>query len=241
MIPMPRWVRTAGFVLAAALIAAPASAQIVQGFHMGVGVFYPRQFDSRDPDDVLVQDLTFADPLEFSIDNFRSGMIFGEWTADVGSHLSFGVGVSYYSDRVPSRYLGLMNDIDGSDIAQDLRLKMIPITGMVRFMPFGSPSTFQPYVGIGVAAIPWRYNESGQFIDVNGDIFTDRFTATGTAFGPVLAGGFRAPVGGDIYALTMEWKYQFATGNTGGSANNFLGDKIDLSGGTLNFGFLVRF
>jgi len=240
MIPRPRWIRTAGFALAAALIAAPASAQIVQGFHMGAGVFYPRGFDSRDVDDVLVADLTFVDPIAFDINNFTSGTIFGEWTIDMGSHLSFGAGVSYYSDHVPSFYPGFINE-NGNEIVQDLRLRMVPITGIVRFLPFGTPSTFQPYVGIGVSAINFRYSESGQFLDDNQNIFTDRFTATGTAFGPVLALGFRAPVGGDIYALTMEWKYQWATGKTGGSPASFLGDKIDLSGGNLNFGFLVRF
>jgi hypothetical protein len=233
--------RTAAFTVGVLIIAAPASAQIVQSVHAGIGVFYPRGFDSRVADDTLVANLTAAEPLQFDITRFQSAVYFGEWNIDVGSHISFGAGLGYYSDSIPSVYRNLVND-DGSEITQDLSLRMVPITGIVRFLPFGSPMTFQPYVGGGVSIIPWRYIESGQFVDTaDNSVFTDRFTSSGTAVAPLFALGARIPVGGDIYGLTVEWRYQFGTGNTGGLTNGFLGEKIDLSGGMLNFGFLVRF
>jgi hypothetical protein len=241
MTSMRHWIRTAGLGLAAMLTAVPASAQIVQSAHIGIGAFYPRGFDSRDANDTLVADLTTAEPLAFDIGQFTSVTFFGEWIVELGPHMSVGAGLAYYGDTVPSVYRNVVNS-DGTEIRQDLKLRITPITGIVRFMPFGGPKTFQPYVGVGIAIMPFRYSESGQFVDTSDNsIFTDRFTATGTAVGPVVVGGFRAPVGGDIYALTMEYRYQFGVGNTGGLPNGFLGDKIDLSGGNLNFGFLVRF
>jgi len=241
MISMRSWVRTAAFTVAVVLIGTPASAQIVQSVQVGIGAFYPRGFDSRDVDDTLVANLSAAEPLQFDISRFRSAVYFGEWNIDMGSHISFGAGIGYYTDTVPSVYRNLVNE-DGSEISQDLSLRMVPITAIVRFLPFGSPTTFQPYIGGGFSIIPWRYTEAGQFVDTaDNSVFTDRFTSSGTAVAPLFALGARIPVGGDVYGLTMEWRYQFATGNTGGLSNGFLGDKIDLSGGTLNFAFLVRF
>ena len=51
----------------------------------------------------------------------------------------------------------------------------------------------------------------------------------------ILLGGLRMPLGGDVYALTVEGRYQWGSGDTGGAANEFLGDKIDLGGGSLEF------
>ena len=58
---------------------------------------------------------------------------------------------------------------------------------------------------------------------------------------PLVLGGLRMPIGGDIYALTFEGRYQWGSADSGGAANEFLGDKIDLGGGSISFGFLVRF
>jgi hypothetical protein len=44
-----------------------------------------------------------------------------------------------------------------------------------------------------------------------------------------------------VYALNVEGRYQWASGNTGGISAGFLGDKIDLSGGSLLFTFLIRY
>ena len=90
--------------------------------------------------------------------------------------------------------------------------------------------------------VNFRYSEVGDFVDpVTQDIFNDRFTTSGAAPGAVLLGGLRVPVGGDIYGLGIEGRYQFATGDTGGSAKGFLADKIDLGGWTTNFTVHVRF
>lgn len=241
MTSMRRWTYTAGWCLAATLVAAPASAQIVQSLHIGFGGFFPRGFDSRDRADTIVADLSAPEPLDFAIGQFKSGQVFGEWCVQVGRHVELSAGVGYYSDHVPSVYRNLVNT-DGSEIQQSLGLRIVPVTGLVRFLPFGTSRTAQPYLGVGVSALRWRYSESGQFVDTSDNsVFTDRFIATGTSTAPVVLAGIRMPVGGDIYALTLEWRYQVGLGNTGGLGAGFLGDKIDLSGAHLNFGFLVRF
>jgi hypothetical protein len=246
-------VRTSPLVLAALLVAAPASAQIVHSVNFGVGGVFPRGLDSRVAGDVLLADLNQPDvvgfpgttaSLEFDIKKFRGWSFFGEWNIGFGDRLELGLGSSYYSRTVPSRYRDLEHGLRPSrpDIEQDLRLRVIPATAVVRFMPFGRPSDFQPFVGAGIGILNFRYTEFGEFVDPETlEVFPERFAADGTTVGPILLGGLRMPLGGDIYALTLEGRYQWGSGDTGGVANNFLGDKIDLGGGQLNFGFLVRF
>ncbi|HYN08526.1 MAG TPA: outer membrane beta-barrel protein [Vicinamibacterales bacterium] len=255
-------VRTTPFLLAALLFAAPASAQIVQSVNFGIGGSFPRGINSRVDGDVLVANLNqpaldqflpeeiITTSLDFDIKKFRGWNVFGEWNIGFGDRLELGVGGSYYSRTVHSRYRDLEHGLRPSapDIEQDLRLRVIPITAVVRFLPFGRPSDFQPYVGLGVGILNFRYSETGEFVDPDTlDIFDNRiaplrpFVAKGTTAGPLVLGGLRMPLGGDIYAFTLEGRYQWGSGETGGAANEFLGDKIDLGGGQLNFGFLVRF
>jgi hypothetical protein len=154
-----------------------------------------------------------------------------------------GAGIGYYKRTVHSVYRDLVN-ADGSEIRQDLRLRITPITGVVRFLPFGQQHDVQPYVGVGVGAFNFRYSEVGQFVDPSDfSVFTPNppYTVTGTAVGPIVMGGVRIPIKGDIYGFATEYRYQWASGDTGGINAGFLGPKIDLSGGSLNFAFLIRF
>ena len=240
--------RTVGLVIGAMLMAAPASAQVVQSLNVGGGWFFPRGEDSRAQGDVLVRNLTnggtiegLDDSLLFFIDDFRSGQFTGEWNIAFGPRVEVAAGVSYYSDAVPSVYRDLVNE-DRTEIAQTLRLRIVPVTAAVRFLPFGRPGNIQPYVGAGVGLFNYRYSESGEFVDpVDLSVFDQRYVATGNTPGALLLGGVRFPIGGDIYGLNVEYRYQFAVGDTGGEANGFLADKIDLSGGNLTFSFMVRF
>ena len=221
--------------------ATQASAQIVQSLQIGVGVFFPRGFSGRVAGDTLVADLTDTYPLAFSIGDFTGATINGEWNLSFGHHVEIGAGLGYYQRTVHSTYATLVN-ADGSEITQSLRLRITPITGVIRFMPFGKQGQFQPYVGAGVGFFNFNYSESGLFVDTTDfSIFPATFEAHGTAVGPILLGGVRIPIGGDIYGFATEYRYQWANGDTGGLPAGFLGPKIDLSGGTLNFTFLVRF
>jgi len=236
-----RWGLASGICAVVLLAASTASAQVVQSLNVGGGWVWPRGFDSRIDGDVLIADLSSEDPLLFDIGRFRGGQIFGEWNVAFGDHVEVSGGLSYYQRTVPSVYRDLVND-NGFEIAQDLKLKMMPITGIVRFMPVGTASEFQPYVGGGLAIINWRYSEAGEFVDpTDFTIFAARYVASSTDLGAVFVLGARVPIDGDIYGLTLEYRYQWGQGDTGGIEKGFLGDKIDLGAGSFNIGFLIRF
>jgi hypothetical protein len=249
--------RVIGPLVALVFIAAPASAQIVQSLQLGAGVFMPRGFSSRASGDVLVRDL---DELDFPSCNaatlqscirkeFTGGQLSAEWLVAFGDHVEFGAGAGFYSRTRPTVYAGYTHDEtkNFSEIQQELQLRVVPVTAMMRFLA-GHPGAFQPYVGVGISALNFRYSESGEFIDFDELIrsntfrtFPARYIATGTVAAPVVAAGLRVPIGGDIWGFTAEWRYQGGVGKTGGLDHGFLDDKIDLGGTSLLFGFLTRF
>ena len=65
-------------------------------------------------------------------------------------------------------------------------------TGRFLLLPRGS--AVEPYIGAGLVAIRYRYSEVGEFVADIGDIFPARYLAEGTAVGPTVLGGLRAPV-----------------------------------------------
>jgi opacity protein-like surface antigen len=157
---------------------------------------------------------------------------------DVGDFLEAGVGLGYYQRSVDSIYRHVTH-ADNTEIEQELKLRVIPFTATVRFLPIGRGAV-QPYVGGGIGFFNWRYSEVGEFVDFRDDsIFQARFRTNGNAVGPVVLGGIRAPVS-DVWMLGGELRYQHATG-TIDNADDFLGDKIDLGGWTTSFTVHLRF
>ena len=233
-------------------LAGTASAQVVQSLTLGLGSFHPRPYDTRVDGDVWVANLSQPELLPgvtgsliFNISSFRSVPVFGEWNVAFGDHIETSAGLEYYGRSVRSHYRDLVNGSrpPGQDeIEQDLRLRVLPVTAVVRFLPFGHMGTVQPYVGTGIAILNWRYTETGEFVDpTDFTVFQDKYSASGTSIGPLLLGGIRLPIGGDVYGFSIEGRYQWASGDTGGYNAGFLGDRIDLGGGSIRFGFLVHF
>lgn len=227
-----------------ALAAAPAEAQIARvdsGRHsvgFNVGYFSVRGFDARPDDDVLVQNLSQGSySLAFDVKDFNGATVGGEWLVAVSDYLEAGVGLGFYQRTVPSVYAQKVRN-DGAELEQDLKLRIIPVSATVRFLPVGRGGV-EPYVGAGIGAFNWRYSESGEFIDTDDFTFTDRFTASGTAVGPVVLGGIRFPVA-DVWTVGGEVRYQSARGK-GLLDEDFLGDEIDLGGWTTSFTFHLRF
>jgi outer membrane protein W len=224
-------------------MASPASAQIVQvqrgdarhsiGFNLGY--FAVRGEADRVEEDVLLADLG---SLAFEIGDFSGFTFGGEWLYGITDHLETGVGLGFYQKTVPSVYRNLVN-VDGSEIAQDLKLKIIPITATIRFVPTGRGAAVEPYFGAGIGIFNWRYSEAGEFVDANNNIFQDRFVGDGTGVGPVILAGVRFPVG-DALTAGGEFRWQKATGDTS-SVEGLLGDKIDLGGWTTSFTMHFRF
>jgi opacity protein-like surface antigen len=233
-----------GLAVATALLApSTAEAQITrvgsssdsrQAIGFNLGYFALRGEDSRVDGDVLFNDL---DSLAFDIKDFNGASIGAEWLVGLGDYLEAGVGVNFYQRTVPSIYRELVN-VNGAEIAQDLKLRVVPLTASVRFLPIGRRGV-TPYVGAGIGVFNWRYSETGEFVDDNGDIFRDTFKADGNAVGPVIMGGVRAPVG-DVWTIGGEVRYQKAEGDTS-AQSGLLGDKIDLGGWTYSVMLHFRF
>jgi hypothetical protein len=236
----------AGAMVLTLAAAVPAYAQVVHSVAFGAGAFFPKSCDSRldcrtsrGSDDVLVEDLQ---SLAFDIKDFRGATVFGEWNITFDDRVEVGLGAGFYRRTVPSVYRDFV-DIDFTEIEQDLRLRIIPVSAVVRFLPFNRAGQVQPYLGGGVAALNWKYTETGEFVDFenNNTIFEDRYVASGTTLAPVVLGGLRMPINGDVYALNAELRYQFGKGDTGGFENGFLAEKINLGGMNFTLGFQIRF
>jgi hypothetical protein len=172
--------RVSSIMLVLAAVSTTASAQIVQvtradsrhavGFNLGYLMVKSEDgrpslcFTGDDDCDTLVANLRATDPLLFEIKDFNYVTIGGEWVYAVSNYIETGVGVGFYRRTVPSIYDDLVKP-GGAEIEQDLKLRLVPITATVRFLPAGRGGPVEPYVGGGVSFINWRYSESGEFVD----------------------------------------------------------------------------
>jgi Outer membrane protein beta-barrel domain len=210
---MWRWLSTGMVLLGLVTAAAPAQAQD-QGFSVSLGYFAPRGESGRVDGDVLnanrcIDTSFLCEPLLFDIGDFGGATIGGEYLVGIGKYVEAGVGAGFYQRTVSSVY-EFVTRPDDTEIEQDLKLRIVPITATLKFVPTGRDASFQPYIGAGIAALMWNYSETGEFVDpVDGSIFRDTFTASGTEVAPVIFGGLRAPVGASMM-LGGEVRYQKA-------------------------------
>ena len=242
-----RWgVRGLLGALAAAAVstAVPAAAQIVQvsstaesrqSFGFTLGYFRVKGDDSRVDGDVILNN---HGSLIFDTDEFNSFTYGAEYLFALTDYIELGAGISYYQGSTPSIYQ--FTDDDGFEIAQELKLRQIPMSATARFLPLGRRGGVQPYIGAGITVINWRYTETGDFVDFEDLVFPGRFEASGTEVGPVILAGVRFPVS-DMWTVGGEFRWHKADGDTGGIEEGFLGDKIDLGGTTFNFAVHFRF
>jgi hypothetical protein len=222
--------------LCAVLAAVPAEAQ--QTLNLTLGGFVVRGEDARIADDWLTTNRTY---LTFDIDDFNGPTIGGEWLLPFGPFIEGGAGVAFSRRTVSSVYTDFV-DVDGTEIEQDLRLRLVPVTFSVRVLPFGQRTAVQPYVGGGVGLFAWRYSESGEFIDfTRGNvIFREQYVGLGTAVGPVALGGLR--FAGDIMSAGGEIRYHRADAGLGPEfTSGGLEPRIDLGGWSYFFTVGVRF
>lgn len=220
-----------------------ASAQ--QRLNFYVGEFFPRGELSRVPDDVLVNNLDF---LVFDIKDFKAPTFGAEYLAGIGNFFEAGLGVGYQSKAVPSVYANFINS-NGNEIEQELKLRVVPVTATIRYVPLGVNS-ITPYIGAGVGIFNWRYTESGEFLATDATIFRcpspatatspgcDAFVGHGSVAGPVILGGVRIPLGN--WGIGGEVRYQKAKADLPVD-QEFAGSKIDLGGITGLFTVNVRF
>ncbi|MBI3400112.1 MAG: hypothetical protein HY048_01725 [Acidobacteria bacterium] len=226
--------------LVVAGIAVPSVASAQQWVSIYVGGFTPRSADARgdtvngQSNDVLVSNLDF---LAFNLKDFNGPTVGGEYLVGLGDRFEGGLGIGIYSRTVPTVYTNFVNK-NGSEITQDLKLRIVPFTATVRFLPIGRRNGIVPYIGGGVGVFNWRYTETGQFLANDNSIFSGNFVGSGSARGPVVLGGVKVPIGS--WSAGGEIRYQSAAA-TLPADQGFAGTKIDLGGFnyllTINFRF----
>jgi len=224
-------------VAGAMLVSAPpAAAQ--QTLNFTLGYFTVRGEDARVDRDVLNEDRNI---LAFEINDFNGATAGAEWLVPLGGYLEGGAGVGFSRRTVASVYDRFV-DTDGTEIEQDLRLRLVPVAFTIRVLPLGQTSPVQPYFGGGLGVFNWRYSESGEFVDFQNrnTIFREQYAASGREIGPVVLGGLRFV--GDTMSTGFEVRYQSAAADLGGDFTAAMpGSRIDLGGWTYQLTVGMRF
>jgi hypothetical protein len=212
-------------------LAGPASAQ--QVLTVQFGGFLPKGEDSRVEGDVLVVNRQY---LLFDFGDFNGLLLGGDWSFALGEYFEAGAGFGYYQATVPAVYSEWVDE-DGSEIEQDLKLRIMPLTAVVKILPLGAKRAIQPYVGGGLGVYFWRYSETGEFLATDGSLFRDSFVQSGTSLGPVAVFGLRGRVS-ESALIGLEGRYQWGTTDL---SEDFLGTKLDLGGFSILATFGYRF
>ena len=222
------------FLTVAVLVLIPAITSAQQSLNLSLGGFSPRPEDSRDRQDVLVQDRSF---LAFNVGDLSGFAIGGEYLLALGRNFDAGVGIGFYQRSTAA--VDRFNEFAGTGdpIVADLKLRVVPVSATFRFLPLGHSNGIVPYIGAGVGAFGWRYSESGDFVaSDNRTIIHGNFAGSGWNTGPVVLGGLRIPIGS--VGVGGEIRWQSAIGNLP-SDQDFAGTKIDLGG--LTYSFTINF
>jgi hypothetical protein len=233
---MRRWLVSLSAVALVAGFIAPPAASAQQSLNLFVGGATLRAEDARNSDDVLVQDRTF---LDFNIGDFNGATIGGEWLVGLGNMFEGGLGLGFYQRTVPAADRFSTFQDTNALIEANLKLRVVPFTATVRFLPLGHRAGIEPYLGAGVGVFAWRYSETGDFVaSDNVTIVHGNFVGSGSKAGPVVLGGVRVPMG--PVAVGGEVRYQSAVANLPGD-QGFAGSKIDLGGFNYLLTFNIRF
>ena len=148
-----------------AVVGTPAALSPAVGQSSSSAASCPRSRDRRprDSNDVLLQRI--CDFLDFDFSDFersdRRRRIAGRRSGD---NFDAGLGVGFYQRTVPAVDDDFVN-ADGTEIEQDLKLRIVPFTATVRLLPLGHHDGIEPYIGAGVGVFNYRYSETGQFVD----------------------------------------------------------------------------
>jgi len=223
--------RALAAMLALGVLAAPAPGW-ASGLEVRLGAFFPR-----------AQSNLFDDTSElFTVeDEDWRGLSGGaEYSFGLAEHVEMALSIDGYSRERDTVYRDFVRE-NGSEIAQTLRLTIVPVGVSLRLLPTSRRQALTPYVTVGGDVFFYRYEEIGDFIDFFSDdldISADSFESDGAIFGGHAAAGLRVPVGDD-FAITGEVRYQFAPRKRMG--DDFRNNEIDVSGVSATLGFRLRF
>jgi len=239
-------------VLVLLLLAAPVAALAQPGppgrsFQFRFGGFFPSGGGDLwdDNEVVFTQDIS-------DFNDFTFGMSF---VAPVNNHLEFGLNVDFYDSTASSAYQDFFDD-NLFPIFHDTTLDSVPLSVDARWFPAGryrirsgGRRVLRPafYLGAGLGAVFWEYEEVGEFIDCSqgcgefdppAPIFPGRFTDSGTAFQTQLSAGLELPLNPG-FNVVLEGRYAWSSDTTSGDFAGF-GD-IELGGASLFMGAALRF
>jgi len=234
-------------VMALLLAPAAASAQIQQvgtspwsaknTVNFNIGYFGLKGIESRADGDVIVGDLINAHPLLFEVNDLNGPTFGGEYLFAPMRHLEIGVGLAFSQKTISTVYADLTRPNE-DEIRQDIKLRQIPVSFTGRFLILPRGSAVEPYIGAGLTAIRYHYSEAGEFVDFDGTIFPAIYETDGTAAGPVIIAGARAPI--DNWTVGGEFRWQKVVADVP-EDTGLLGTKLDLGGWHFNFGIGFRF
>ena len=234
------------------LLLAGASHAGAGGLDLRIGAFFPSACHSTPcKSSSLNQDLNDlytpnADPNRGVEGSDFTGVFGGvEYSAVIAPNIELGLHLDAFGHTVHSSYRDYERP-SGGEIMQDLELDTVPLGATIRLVPTGKRTRFAPYIGGGIDAVFYSYEERGDFIDFYDPtypILPDAFKDDGVAFGVHGVAGIRYYVNHD-FAIVAEGRYLWAKKDMGEDlAPNESGlvNTIDLSGWSATVGVHVRF
>jgi outer membrane protein with beta-barrel domain len=222
--------RAAAVVVLGVMVALPASAR-AGGLDLRIGGFQPHADSNLFDDDSSLYTVRKR--------NWRGITGGAEFSSRIARNLEIGFNVDGYGKELDTHYRDVVRE-DGSEIRQTLKLTIVPVGVTVRLVPTNRHTRVAPYIGAGVDAFFWKYEEFGDFVDFSDPeltILADSFRSDGVATGFHVAGGLRLFVSDD-FGLTGEVRYTAAKGNMG---DDFAGNRIDVGGFGATVGVHFRF
>lgn len=208
------------------------------GLELRVGGMIPRAKSILFDDDVALYRVEKKD--------FTGGFGGIEFTKGLSPNLELGLSVDGYGREIPTSYRDFTRP-SGREIEQTIRLVIVPASAILRVLPGGRYRELTPYVGAGIAAIAWQYEEFGDFIDFRAagqPVSFDSFKSKGATPGLVLNAGLRYRINED-FQVTADFRNFSGRQTMGGdfrSSNSAsIRNVIDVSGAAFTVGFRVTF
>lgn len=179
--------------------------------------------------------------------NFAAPAIAVDIGVRLTDRLDLVVGGGYAKSETPSEFRD-WEDTDGRPIEQVTTHSKLPFTLSLRYYlrdrgrSLGRfawvPSGFVPYVGAGAGGNYYRFEQDGDFVDVETlDIFHEQLVSDGTTPFVHVFSGMEFALG-PRFVLTAEGRYSWSSGPMDRAFEGF--DNIDLSGFQVLAGFGIR-
>jgi opacity protein-like surface antigen len=220
---------------ALALVPLPADASELD---LRIGAFFPRAESSLFDDNRELYGFGEDDPIGKS--DWIGAYGGAEWRFRVAPTLWVGLHLDGYGRTVDTEYLNYERP-SGRPIEQSLKLSIVPLGASLRWVPRDGRRDVSPYLGAGIDAVFYKYEEFGDFIDFFDDglpVVEDHFVDDGAALGFHALAGLRIPLSDDISVVT-EARYLWARTDMGDDFGPDL--EIDLSGVSATIGVSIRF